>query len=63
MLYNIHNYETELNKGAEKEQAQAMYEAAKEAYDAYIKTIDEMILGKSGKVVYAGTKAAIEATK
>ncbi|MCM1290164.1 MAG: hypothetical protein NC132_05410 [Corallococcus sp.] len=49
--------------GAEKDQAQAIYDAAKEAYDATVKAIDEMIIGKSGNVVYAGTKAAIEATK
>ena len=46
--------------GKDKEDAQKLYDAAKELHDArFVNTV----VGKSGNVVYTGTKDAIKATK
>ena len=46
----------DMDDGAEKEQAQKTYDAMKKAYD-------NASIGRSGKVVWTGTKAGIKATK
>ncbi|MCM1289565.1 MAG: hypothetical protein NC132_02800 [Corallococcus sp.] len=49
-----------MEAGAAKDAAQAVYETMKEQVD---NMLNNMIVGKTGNVVYSGTKAGIEATK
>ena len=52
----------ELDKleGAAKEAAQKMYDSMKETFD---KMINSSVIGKTGNIIYSGTKDAINATK
>ena len=47
-------------EGSAKEAAQALYDTLKEQFN---KMFDNAVIGKSGNVVYSGTKAGIKATK
>lgn len=59
-LENAQKQLDEMEDGAAKDAAQAAYDAMKEGID---NMLNNMIVGKTGNVVYQGTKGGIEATK